>query len=825
MSSHEPASYPVQAVRFYFGRWVFCVRPRNSSLQAMFINYFKTAIRYMLRRKLHSVLNIMGLAVGMTCFILIALWVQDELCYDRFHKNAADIYRVIQNITFTDHTTTWAITQGPLGPSLTEDFAEIINMTRMRSVEFITLTYQDKTFDETITLADGSFFEMFSFPLVKGDSKWALDDPFSIVLSEDMADKYFADGEDPIGRVMTVKMWGTYLHDFVVTGVMRNAPRNSTFRPGFLIPFIFGREINWTVDRWDNSFAFTFVQLQKDVSSQNVVQKISGYLTDKPTIEKDSRLNLQPLTRIHLYSDCDFDVARGDIAYVVVFSIVAVFVLLIGCINYMNLATARFAERAREVGIRKVVGAGSAEIMIQFFGESILTAFLAVLFGMVSSELLLPFFNDLAHKELSLAMPGKFHIVLGLLAVALIAGIISGSYPAVFLSAFQPAKILRGVLLTGTRSPNYRRFLVPFQFSLTILIMICTAVTYNQLGYMQNKKLGYNKDHIFLIGLRGEVRQRLQSVKAELLKHPNILAVTSASAIPTRGFSFTNSLWRWEGQDPDQEILFRGANIGDDYFETYGMEIVRGRGFSKELPVDKEQAVVVNETAVEIMGMTEPIGKHLIHAGKRYQIIGVVRNYHFRSLHHQIEPLILLYREDPGAVLTAKLRSGNLPETIEYIKDTWKEFEPGYPPIYIFADELLNEAYESEKRLSHLFAVFSLLTIFIACLGVFGLASFTVERRTKEIGIRKAFGAAVSNIVLPVTTDFVKWVLLANIIAWPMAYFSMNRWLQNFAYRIDLGAGVFVLSGLLVLAITGLTVGYHAIRAAAANPAEALRYE
>jgi ABC-type antimicrobial peptide transport system permease subunit len=730
----------------------------------------------------------MGLAVGMACCILILLWVQDEMSYDRFHENADDIYRVIQNINFADHSTSWAVTQGPLGPSLKEDFPEIINAARMRYEDFLTLTYNDKTFDETGLMADGSIFEMFSFSLITGDSTTALSAPHSIVLSEELAEKYFGD-EDSIGKTITLN----HKYDFKVTGVLGDIPRNSSIKPNLLIPFIFGREVGWAVDRWNNSFIQTFVQLKNDISYQDVVQKISGYLFDKPTIEKDSRLNLQPLKKIHLYSNYDFDKAHGDISYVIIFFFVAVFIFLIACINYMNLATARSANRAIEVGVRRVVGAFKADIIRQFLGESILLSLLALFFAVLLVELLLPIFNDLAEKELSVNFFGSLKITGGLLSISLIAGILSGSYPAIFLSAFQPVRLLRGTLQLGTKGSTFRKILIAVQFSLTIILMICTAIAFQQLRYTQNKKLGYDREFMFCIGIRGKVREKVESVKNELLRHPNILKVT--------------------------------MYVGDDYFETFGMEIVEGRSFSNKFPTDVSEGVIVNEAAIKAMRMESPIGKRLTKDGKQYKIVGVVKNYHFKSLHHKIEPLILLFRQKPGHILVAKIRPGNTPKIISDIENIWKNFEPGYPVIYRFTDELLNDLYTSEKRIETLFRYFSILAIFIACLGLFGLASFTAEQRTKEIGIRKALGASISGIILMLSKEFTKWVLIANLIAWPVAYLAMNQWLQDFAYRIDIGLGTFILAAILALVIALLTVSYQAVKAAKANPVEALRYE
>jgi putative ABC transport system permease protein len=785
----------------------------------MIKNYIKIALRNLTRHKGYSLINITGLAIGMACCILILLWVQDELRFDRFHKNADNICRVIQDIKFSDHSTTWAITQGPLGPSLKEDFPEIVNFTRVTGRRF-RLNHGDQSFDEVLGMADGSIFEMFTFPLIEGDPQTALSDPHSIVLTEEMAKKYFGD-EHPIGKILKADDQ----YDFLVTGIMEEFPLNSHFRYDFLIPFIFGRELKYTVDNWRNSQFSTYVQVQEGISYQEVVQKISGYLYEKPTIEKDAKLNLQPLERIHLYSNYEFDRPHGDITYVTIFSLIAFFILLIACINFMNLTTARSANRAREVGMRKVAGAYRRDLVRQFFGESILLAFIALIFAVGIVVLLLPVFNDLAAKELSFGISGNVHALLVLVGIALLTGIIAGSYPALFLSAFQPAIVLKGTLHSGTRGSIFRKVLVVLQFSLTILLIVCTTIVYNQMNFMRNRKLGYHKEYLVYAALRGDMRQQFDAVKEELLKNPNILDVTSSGNTPTYGYNFSNSLWRWEGQDPDEEILIRASFIDYNYFETFGMEIIEGRSYSKEFSTDPTEALIVNEEAVKVMGMESPLGKQLGIGDNQAKIIGVVKNYHFRSLKQEIEPLILILNPQNCWALFARLNSEDVSKTIGHMEKIWGQFAPGYPFNYRFMDEAIDNLYRSEQQIGTLFGYFSILAIFISCLGLFGLASFMAEQRTKEIGIRKVLGATVSNILLLLSKEFAKWVLIANLIAWPVAYYAMNRWLQGYAYRINIALWSFILAAVLALAIALFTVSYQAVRAATANPADALRYE
>jgi putative ABC transport system permease protein len=785
----------------------------------MIKNYIKIALRNLRRHKGYSFINIAGLAIGMACCILILLWVQDELSFDRYHKNADSIYRVIQDINFSDHSTTWAITQGPLGPSLYEDFPEIINFTRVTGRRF-RLSYREHSYDEVLGMADESIFEMFTFPLVAGDPQTVLSDPNSIVLTEEMAKKYFGD-EHPIGKVLKADD----RYDFLVTGILEEFPQNSHFRYDFLIPFIFGRELKYTVDNWRNSQFRTYVQIQEGIPYQEVVQKISGYLYEKPTIEKDAKLNLQPLARIHLYSDYEFDGNHGDITYVTIFSIIAFFILVIACINFMNLTTARSANRAREVGMRKVAGAYRRDLVRQFFGESILLAFIALVFAVGIVYLLLPAFNKLAAKELSFGISGNIQTLLVLAGIALITGLIAGSYPALFLSAFQPVNVLKGTLHSRTKGSAFRKVLVVLQFSLTILLIVCTTIVYNQMNFMRNRKLGYDKEYLVYAVLRGDMRKQFDAVKEELLKNPSILDVTSSGTIPTYGYNFSNSLWHWEGQNADEEILMRASFIDYNYFETFGMEIVGGRSYSREFSTDATEALIVNEEAVKVMGMESPIGKQLGIGDNQAKIIGVVKNYHFRSMKQEIEPLILILNPSNCWALFAKLSSEDISKSIGHMEKVWGQFAPGFPFNYRFMDEAIDNLYRAEQRIGTLFRYFSILAILISCLGLFGLASFMAEQRTKEIGIRKVLGATVSNILLLLSKEFTKWVLIANLIAWPVAYFAMRQWLQGYAYRINIAVWSFVLAAVLALTIALLTVSYQALRAATANPADALRYE
>jgi len=787
----------------------------------MFRNYLKIALRGFKRHKGHSLLNVAGLAVGMACSILILLWVRDETGYDRFHANADHIYRVLQEVKFSDHEATWAISQGPLGPGLEKDFPEIARSVRLKG-RWSQVRHGDVWVTETFWLADPSIFEVFSFPLAAGDPATALNDPRSIVLSEEMAAKYFPSG-DPIGQ--TIRVDDRF--DFRVTGVLEPIPRNSTFRFPFLVPFVFGREIGMSVDRWNNSTFTTYVQLAPGVSATDAGTKIAGYLADKPTVEKGTRLALQPLQRVHLHSNYEFDSAHGDIRYVRIFSLAAFFILLIACINFMNLTTARSAVRAREVGVRKVSGARRADIAGQFYGESALLILAALGLALALVKLLLPVFNNLAAKRLTLDLADAPGLLPGLAVLVAVTAVIAGSYPALVLSAFQPARVLKAGPASGARGRGFRRALVVVQFSLTILLLVCTAFVRGQLDYMRNSKLGYDKENVVFMTMRGEMRKDFDAVKAELLRDPGVAAVAASETVPTYGYSFSNSLWTWPGQPAGSEILMRAGSVGEGYFDVLGLEMLQGRTFDGQAVSETNPLFVVNEEAARVMRLEEPVGQWLSDRSARFKgtIVGLVKDYHFTPLRQRIEPLILIYYPRDCGMLLVRLKPGDVPRTIAGLEDVWKKFAPGFPFRFNFLDEALDDLYRSEERIGAIIRSFSLLAVVVSCLGLFGLASYTAERRTKEIGIRKVLGATAPTITWLLSREFSRWVLAANVVAWPVAYLAVSKWLEGYPYRIAIGPGPFLLAGGTAFLVALLTVGFHSVRSARANPAGALRYE
>ncbi len=792
----------------------------------MFLNYVKIAWRNIKRYKGYSFINIFGLAVGLACCILILLWVQDELSYDRFHTNGDKLYRIVTEFHKTEPVTHYWPVCAPLAPALKQEYPEVARATRFTQLRRGQLVkFGEKKFLESmICLTDPDFFAMFTFPFLEGDPQTALSNPDSIVLVESASSKYFGD-ENPIGKVLNINNQ----HDFTVTGIVKEIPENSTIQFDFLLPFvrIEDFETAWAVlDNWTLSGFATYLQLEKTASADALENKIAYYLK-KHVPESEDVIYLQPFEDIHLYSSqIQFGVeGQGDITYVYIFSLVAFFVLVIACINFMNLATARSATRAREVGLRKVVGAKRSQLIRQFFSESVGMALLSLILAVVLVELFLPVFANLSGKTLVLNLSSHLHIVLAIIILTLFTGFLSGTYPALFLSSLRPVKVLKGTLKSEGRGFIFRRILVVSQFSLSILLIICTIVVSRQIGYMQNKKLGFDRERVVYLPIREELSERYETLKTELVKKAGIMNVAASSSLPTSGVILTTDKVSWEGKNPEDNVVLEVTSTGYDFIETFDMKVVEGRSFSKEFLTDEEEAIVINETAKKIIGMENPVGKQLIFGDSATTIIGVVKDYHFKSMHSEIEPLIMAIVPSLYRYIFIKLESGDIPNSLANIEKTWNRVIPETPFEYHFLDEAYDKLYRSEMRMGTLFNYFTVLGILISCLGLFGLASFMAEKRTKEIGVRKVLGASLSGIVLLLNKQFARWVLIANLLSWPVAYYAMSRWLQGFAYRINLGIWIFVLAASIALVIAVMTVSYQSVKAALANPAESLRYE
>jgi putative ABC transport system permease protein len=791
----------------------------------MLRNYIKIAFRNIIRHKGYSFINIAGLAVGMAACILILLWVRHELSYDRFHENAESIYRVVENQYYSGNQLfPVAVTPAPLAQALKEEFPEIVSSTRLLYTT-VSVAYGERVFNEgTLIFADPSFLEMFTVPFLRGNPDTALAEPDSVVLSKTMAEKYFGD-EDAIGKVLAIR--GET--DCTVTGVIEDMPDNSHLAFDFILPYklrdrFLSDFYRGLLSGWDSNSLYTYVKLTQGTPHKAVSRKIKDVIKAHES-GATSDIYLQPLTRIHLYSGSRFaaDIAgHGDILYVRLFVIIALFVVLIACINFMNLTTARSGNRSKEVGMRKVVGAKRAQIIGQFMGESVLLSFIALMVSMILVELAMPAFNALCGKQLALSFSRDVFVLIGLAGIAMAAGIISGSYPALLLSSFEIVSAVKGTSASGRRSAIPRKALVVIQFAVSIIIIIGTAIVYNQLDYIQNKKLGLDKESIIYTPLSENLRQKYETVKGELLRNRRITSVSATGQLPTSIMNSTSSV-DWKGKIPEDEILFHYVSVDADYAHLFKMEMAEGRFFSKQ-PIGTPY-VVINEQAVEAMGIESPVGKAMTLMGGNATIIGVVKDFHFKSVRAKIEPLVLSYTPNIFNYMLVRIQPDDIPDTIAYLKGVHGTLNPGEPFEFHFLDDAYDKLYRAEQRMGNIFGYFSFLAIFISCLGLFGMASFMAEKKTKEIGIRKAVGASVSSIVVLFIKEFSGLVIIANIIAWPLAYCAMDRWLQNYAYRISIGWEIFIISGISAFTIAMLSVSYQAVRAATASPVDALMHE
>jgi len=786
----------------------------------MFRFNFKIAIRNLWKYKGYSLINIAGLSIGMACSILILLWVQFEFSFDKFHENK-QVYRVIQHIIF-DKEVHWSITQGPLGPALKDEVPEIEDFCRIEPSNR-TLKWKEDTYTERGIYADLSFFEFFNFPVIShlGDSIFhGLN---CIAITERLAKKLFGD-EEPLGKIIS----GGSETEFMVTALLADVPQNSHLQFDYVIPFLFLRGLGYSVDRWNNSTFYTYVQISERMSREKAAEKIADFLKPKPTLEEFATLDLQPIPEIHFRADLDFDMAWvSDKMIVTIFCIIGVFIILIACINFMNLATARSARRAREIGLKKVAGAIRRNIIQQFFIESTELAFLSILLAMALVELVRPFFNSFTGVEMKIPYPEPW-LYIALIIIVLVTGLLSGSYPSLYLSSLKPVSILKGASKHGKGHAIFRTSLVIFQFTLSVILISGTLILYQQINFMRKKNLGYDKENLvwFYFGQSDQVNERYETFRQELLKNPSILAVTRTANLPTYGYTFSNSLWHWEGQDPGKETLIRNLPVGYDYFSTLGIEVLKGRTFSRDFLSDSS-AVIVNEAAAKAMNMEDPVGKILKYSGtdEQYTIIGLIKDYHYRSLHSIIEPQFTLLVPDGSYLMMVRLRQGETDAGLKAIEELWKKFSPDVQMEYHFLDQSLESMYDSDKKIRKIVMILTALAIFISMLGLLGMAAFMAEQRTKEIGIRKAMGATTGRIVTMLSKEFSKWILVANIIGLPLMYFGMKKFLQQYPYRIDIGWMVFVIVAISTLIIAQLTVFIQSVRAANTNPVECLRYE
>ncbi len=808
----------------------------------MFRNHFKTAWRNLMKYKFISFINLFGLTIGLTCCLLILTYILNELSYDKYNKNADRIYRVTRTFYDGNHKEMLNLSTvaPPFGYYLPTDFSEIEKMTRLLNNGTTPLRYKDKLINEpNVYFADENLFDVFTVDVLKGNPKTALNDPFSVMLTEETAKKYFGN-EDPINKVIRANDQ----FDVKVTGVYKDFPSNAHLHPNILVSFntlkdsaVIGEENLRT--NWGNNSFFTYILLPKNYNIEGMKKRFPAFLDkhmagqygpNQPS--KFTKLDLQKLTDIHLYSHTDFEAEpNGDINRVYIFSAIALFILLIACINYMNLSTARSALRAKEIGIRKVVGARKKELIIQFLGESVLLTWSAIIIAFVLLYLLLPWLNKISSQNLSVSILFKWQILVPLFLAPFVVGIISGIYPALFMSSFQPVKTLKGLFKVSGTSISFRKVLVVTQFAISIILIITTVVVFQQLRYMQNASLGYDKDHLITMAYNNQLNDQYEAFRNTLLQNPNIKAVGRSSRIPT-GRLLDGMGAQVPGNDSmvpvKADIRFLATDY--DFIPAYGIPLAAGRNFSRSYGTDTSN-FIINEAAVKAIGWKSndrAVGKDFKYGQFSGHIIGVVKDFHFESLHEAITPLVFVLPPPSQGfynTISIKISGKNIASSLETIKDTWQKFLPQLPYQYSFFDENFAKLYDAEHKQETIFTTFACIAIIIACLGLFGLSAFAISQRVKEIGVRKVLGASTTTIVGLLSKDFLKLVLIAAVIAFPIAWYAMHNWLQDFAYRINIQWWVFIIAAIIAALIALITVGMQAIKAATANPVKSLRTE
>ncbi len=806
----------------------------------MLKNLIKVAFRNIWKKKLFSLINIIGLSVGIACFFLIILNVRHEFSYDKFQKYGDRIYRVALERIYPDNVIFYAVIPYSIGDAMVSDFPEIERMTRvLANRNPIMLRYQDKSYEERkILFVEPNFFEMFSVSLIKGTPETIFATPNSMVMTKDTAIKYFGD-EDPVGKYITTPQGPA-----LVSGICENIPKNSHMEFDFLVSLNllgFQNRPNYI------SFSVhTYVMLKEGVSPGDVEAKMPALVERYAAgpIQAQTGLSFkeyvaagngyhyffQPLRDIHLHSNLEFEIKpNGNITYVYVLIAIAAFLIVIACINFMNLATARSTARAREVGIRKIVGSTKGSLIRQFLFESLVMSLISVVAAFFLVQFLLPVFNQLSRKQMEIHyLKDPFSIAL-LLGLGVVVGLMAGIYPAMVLSSFRPVTVLKGRFTTSRKGIRMRNALVIFQFALSIICIAMTLIVYRQMDFMQKKDLGFDKENTVVVERAVTLQNQGEALKQELRRLPGVVNAAGSNTIVSGG-SYYGIMFQAEG-DPEVKTT-RGMNIDQDFIDTMGLKITQGRGFSREF--NEERNVIINESTIKEFGWNNPVGMKIKYLGTEgeptgeYTIIGVVKDFHYNSLHSPINSFVLLsYPSDQRIFgsLQIKIRPENTGETLASIEQKWKEFNPQEPLGYFFLDDKLDEMYGNEKTSGQIFSIFSLLAIVIACIGLFGLSSYMAEMRTKEIGIRKVLGSTSPKIVLLLSKDFARLVLLAFIVAVPAAYFAMSRWLQNFAYRAGIQVWIFLLAGMAAVLIAQLTISFQALKAANTDPADALRFE
>lgn len=788
----------------------------------MIKNYLKVAWRNLVKNKAHALINIAGLAVGLACCLLILLWVQNERSIDAFHgKRLYMVYTLVHNnhkISGTNNTS------GILADEIKKVIPEIEYASGMGFTGLSTFQAGDKILKLEGNAAGADYFRMFNFPLLQGRAQSALSTPSSLAISRKMAEEFFGSPENAIGK--TIRYQNS--KNFTVTAVFENLPRNSSLSFDYLVNWeTFLDNTPWAREM-GNIGPTTYVTLRKGADAELVGQKIKGFLlsywhVNPKTSSYYLELALQRFAESYLNNNMEYGKPKGGrIEYVHLFSIIAIFILLIACINFMNLTTARSVKRAREIGVRKVVGALRSSLIWQFISESILVTALAVAASLVLVILLLPFFNEITQKQIGLPFR-QVSFWLQLTGLTLVTGLISGSYPALFLSSFNPVKVLKGTLKLDSGTTIFRKSLVVFQFALSVILITGTIIVSRQMSYVESQNLGYNKDNLLYTRIEGDLVSKYQLFKNEALNSPGIQSVSRISTTPADIYGSTGAV-DWIGKDSTINTMFTNVGVGYDFIKTMKLQLLAGRDFSRGFRVDTAN-YILNETAVKETGYKDPIGKPFRLLGKSGTIIGVVKDFHFHSFHDKIGPIVLRSGESEPGVLLIRTQPGKTRDAIATIQRLCKELNPAFPPSYYFVDQEYQKLYKSEEIINKLSDAFAFLAILISCLGLLGLAMFTAEQRTREIGIRKVLGASVSSLFALLSSEFLGLIIIALLIATPVTWYAMNGWLESFAYRAPLHWWIFAISGGLIVLIALATVSFQAVKAALVNPIRSLRSE
>ena len=806
---------------WYWGQMIRSLFPSVKFLiywrLVMFKNTLKLVLRNLVKHKGYSFINIAGLAVGLACFILISLWISFEISYDRFHENKDDLYQVIGenrlpngDLHFFPHT------PAALAQALQAERPEIRNVSRsFEWMEFL-LGTEDRRFLERVRFVDPAFLQMFSLEFINGHPETALSQPHSVILTEEIAKKLFPD-QEPLGQEIIVGSMG----NFLVTGVIREMPANSSLPSLCLLPMEALRDIDFDIDRWSGGNFLTFVHLEKEANLDFFNAQIRDLYKKYAPNWEVSKLSLRPITRIHLYALN----GGGPIVYVYIFSGLSVFILLLAIVNFTNLSTALSFLRAKEIGVRKAAGAYKQQLTKQILSESILVTLFSAGLAVLISYFSLPVLNQLTGAQIGFAFNGK--TVLFLAGVVALTGVLSGIYPAFFLASMNPVRAIKGAIKPGKSSLQFRKVLIGFQFSLSIFMIIAMIGVHNQLKYLKTKDLGYSRENVVSLGLDQEISNSYRSIQAELMRNSEIISVTrSSSNMETESTTTGGPDVTWEGNSGNIEMPRTHLMRADpEFISTFQIEMLDGRFFSNEFPADLTESAVINETAMKAMDLKSPVGKRLSIWNRNFKIIGVIEDFHFYSLHDEIQPLIFVHRYAGFSYIFIRIHSQNTPKTLSFIQEKIREIVPGYVPDLKFLDDSLNNIYATEQRMAMGTRYFTFLAIFISCIGLLGLTSFSVRQRTKEIAVRKVLGASEGNIVIQLFKETLTCVIAANVVVIPISYLVLQGWYRNYAYRTTPGIGLFIITSVLTVALAFLSVGWNVLRASLADPVESLRYE